>query len=113
MTDVRGKGLARLYKTGGTGLLAVRLTRLFAKIETEQDRILHNDILDDVMDLINTEPQGDVLSPGENSLVRMIAERLLYRRVGSREIEVLQVERKKRFFFQVAQHIMDLAGKKK
>ncbi len=114
MADVRGKGLARLYHTGGTTFLAAKLTRLFVRIEKGDDeaRVLHNDIYDDVMELINTQPEGQLLTESESGLLRTIATYLLYRQHNERDFEEVFVERKKRFLFRMAEHIMHLASMK-
>ena len=41
----------------GPNFLAVRLGRIFTKIETEEDRILHNDMLKDVLAILEAKEQ--------------------------------------------------------
>lgn len=99
---MRGKGIALLYDTGGPNLVAYRLTRLFTRIETEEDRVLHNDVLAEVMDIINTGgPEKGKLTSDENVFIRGIVE-LMYK----------GVDRKKRFLFRVAELILRLGRKK-
>ncbi len=114
MADVRGKGLARLYHTGGTTFLAARLTRLFVRIEKGDDeaRVLHNDVFDDVMELINTQPEGELLTKAESGFLESIANYLLYRQDNERDFEEVFIERKKRFLFRMAERIMHLASMK-
>ena len=111
MANVRGKGLARIYSTT---FLAARLSRLFVRIEKDDDaaRILHNDIFDDIMELINTQPQGELLSEAESGFLRVIARYLLYKQYNERDFEEVYAERKKRFMFRMADHIMHLASMK-
>ena len=97
----RGKGIARLYQTGGTDMLAYRLGPLFSKIETEADKVRHNDALAEVLDLINKDfpNQAGMLLPSENKLLNFVAEYLLYKKVN----------RKKRFLFRVAEQILNFS----
>lgn len=109
MPNVRGKGLARIYSTT---FLASRLSRLFTQIETDEQRILHNDICEDVLELINTGPQDELLSEAESGLLRVIARYLLYKQFNERDFQEVYAERKKRFMFRMAEHIMHLASMK-
>ena len=75
---MRGKGITRLYQTGGPDLLAYRLGRIFTKIETPVDIALHNDVLSEVLDIVNKDyPTGDMLSPEESRMLRTLAEWIL------------------------------------
>ena len=111
MADVRGKGLARIYSIT---FLAARLGRLFTQIEKGDDeaRVLHNDILTDVLNLLNTQPQTESLSEAESGFLRVIARYLLYKQYNERDFEEVYAERKKRFMFRMAEHIMHLASMK-
>lgn len=94
----RGQGLARLYQTGGTDMLAYRLGALFTRIETEEDKVRHNDMLAEVLDLINKDfpRQEGALLPSEDKLLTFMAEYLLYRKVN----------REKRFLFALGEQIL-------
>ena len=106
MTDVRGKGLARLYRTGGVPLLAYRLSWLITEIKTDEDRVMHNAVYAEAMDLLNTTVPRDTVTDEERSFLRAMADYLLYRRVNSKDIEQLKIERHKRFLFRMADRIM-------
>lgn len=112
MADSSGKGIARLYLTGGTDLLAHRLANLFTKIENDEDRALHNDVVSEVLEMINTEPPSDVLTIGEWKFLRRIAEYLLYRRLDDEQIEELTAEKHKRFLFRMAEYVINVASMK-
>ena len=45
-------GIHKGYMAAGPNFLAVRLGRVFTKIETEEDKTLHNDMLADVLAII-------------------------------------------------------------
>ncbi len=99
-------GLYKLYQYGGQKFLAYRLARLLRPVETEADRILHNDVLVEVLQLINEKqaPQGQV-TPVEKDLLDWMANVLLPDRINK--------DRKiKRFLTRMASEIMDLAGRK-
>jgi len=91
MADVRGKGIARLYQTGGAKLLAFRLGQIFTKIETEADKVRHNDMVADVLDIINDEVPKSELSRAENSMLLFIARFLMERKLrrSKRKIKFL------------------------
>ncbi len=44
------------YKNAGDDFLALRLEALFTKIETEADKVRHNDILADVLLMVERDP---------------------------------------------------------
>lgn len=104
MTETRGKGTFRLYNNGGVPLVAVMLRKIFTPIETDADKVRHNDALEDVLDILSmTEPaEKYMLTEEEDTLFTKIAEWLLYPRQP----------RRKRFLFRVAEWIMDLGNKK-
>ncbi len=83
MAEVRGKGIARLYQTGGAALLAFRLGRIFTQIKTgdEEARVRHNDMVADVLDIINSEVPKSGLSRAENSMLMFIARLLMERKL--------------------------------
>ena len=112
MTDVRGKGLARLYRTGGVPLLAHRLGWLITEIKTEEDRVMHNAVLSEAMDLLNTTVPRDTVTDEERSFLGAMADYLLFRRVSSKDEEQLKIERHKRFLFRMADRIMQIADMK-
>lgn len=50
-------GIHRAYMAAGPNFLAVRLGRIFTKIETEEDKVLHNDMLKDILQIIEGKEQ--------------------------------------------------------
>ena len=52
--DKYKKGLTSAYVAAGRNYLGFRLRRVFGKIESEKDKILHNDIMADIDILIGT-----------------------------------------------------------
>lgn len=100
------KGLYNLYEQGGQKLLAYRLVRLIRPIDSEADRILFNEVLAEVLQLLNEKqaPQGQVTSK-EKELIDWMANILLPERIRK--------ERKlKRFLSRAAGKIMILSGRK-
>jgi len=99
MADIRGRGLYKAYQRGGTTLLMRQLQHIFTQIDSEEKRVRHNDAVADVLDLINTR-----LSPGltqeEHSLLDSIANYVLYSH-----------QRKKRFFYCMAEKIFHIGNK--
>jgi len=83
----RNKGLFKCYNDAGPNFLAFRLGRLFTKIESEEERVLHNDILADVLQIIEGE---------EKTFFMGIAETLLYQKYP----------KKKRFLFRMAERVL-------
>ena len=112
MTDVRGKGLARLYRTGGVPLVAHRLGWLITEIKTDEDRVMHNAVYAEAMDLLNTTVPRDTVTDEERSFLKSMADYLLFRRVNSKDEEQLKIERHKRFLFRMADRIMQMADSK-
>ena len=51
------KGIHKAYMAAGPNFLAMRLGRIFTKIETEEDKILHNDMLADILKIIEGKEQ--------------------------------------------------------
>jgi len=78
----------KAYRQAGADFLAVRMTRIFTKIETEEDKVLHNDMLKDVLEII----EG-----GEVAFFKTLAEDMLFTRV----------DRKKRFFVRLASRVLN------
>jgi len=99
-------GLYKMYQIGGQKFLAYRLSRLLRPVVTEADRILHNDVLIEVLQLINENqaPQGQV-TPDEKELLAWMAGVLLPDRI-KRDRKV------KKFLARMAGKLMDLARKK-
>lgn len=97
---IRGQGLYRLYQTGGEKFLAYRLQRLFRPVITEEDRVLHNDVLAEMLDLLNTGyPEKGKITSQENELLAWISETLL--------------RKKKRFLLRLARRILLIGQTKK
>lgn len=99
-------GLYKLYQHGGQKFLAYRLSRLLRPVETEADKILHNDVLVEVLQLINEKqaPQGQV-TPAEKELLDWMANVFLPDRMNRKR-------KLKRFLTRMAGQIMLLAGRK-
>ena len=112
MADVRGKGIAKLYDNGGAALLAHRLAQLFTEIETPADIALHNDVMREVLEMVNTEPPGDKVTMAEMSFVRRIADYLLYRELTEKELKAMGANKRKRFLFRMAQYVIEVSGRK-
>lgn len=108
MADVRGKGIARLYLTGGVPLLAHRLGWMLTEIKKgdEEARVMHNAVLSEVLDLLNTTEPGDTVTGAERKFLGLMADYLLFKRVKQKDIEKL---RRKRFLFRMADRIMEAA----
>lgn len=73
MAEVNDKYRQRLinaYRNAGPDFLALKLTRVFCRIESDKDRILHNDIIED-MDIILGAKAGEFL--------KQVAEEIIYR----------------------------------
>lgn len=78
---MRGQGLYRLYQTGGEKFLAYRLQRLFRPVITEEDKVLHNDVLAEMLDLLNTgHPKVGEITSQEDELLAWISGKLLRKR---------------------------------
>ena len=99
-------GLYKMYQIGGQKFLAYRLSRLLRPVVTEADRILHNDVLVEVLQLVNENqaPQGQV-TPNEKELLDWMAGVLLPDRI-KRDRKV------KKFLARMSGKVMDLARKK-
>lgn len=48
--------LIRAYRAAGEGFLAYKLEAIFTKIENEEDRIRHNDVLAEVLLMVENNP---------------------------------------------------------
>jgi hypothetical protein len=100
---MRGQGLYRLYRTGGEKFLAMRLSLLFKELQTPEDVALHNDVVTDVLQIINTAYSPDPLQATEEEsiLYEFIAGILLRKRV-----------KRRRFLLRVAYQILHIGQKK-
>lgn len=83
----------KAYRSAGSDFLAFRLVRIFTKIETEEDKVLHNDMLKDVLEII----EG-----GEQPFFKTLADGMLF----------TKVDRKKRFFTRLASRILNWGMRK-
>ena len=88
-----GRGLYRGYNQAGEDFLAVKLAKLFTRIETDEDIALHNDMLTDVLEII----QGE-----EETFFKGIAHMTLYE----------PMDRRKRWIFRIACSILNIGQKK-
>lgn len=69
-------------------MLAYRLGSLFTQIKTEEDRVRHNDVLAEVLDLINSEsPKEGKLTRPESELLSYIAEKVMILSEGKKAHE--------------------------
>ncbi len=102
MNNNRGKGIAILYQKGGPNLIAYRLGRVFTELKTDADVTLHNDVVREILDIINTGySEPGKLTKKENNLFKFIAT-LLYQKI----------DRRKRFLFRLAEWIIRVGQKK-
>ena len=85
------QGLIRAYRQAGIDFLALRLGKIFTKIETEEDRVLHNEVLGEVLMMIEPNPV---------SFMRGIASIALYHKF----------EPRKTFLGCVASKVLEIAG---
>lgn len=86
-------GLYKAYRSAGGNFLALKLGKLFTRIETPEDQALHNDMLKDVLEIIEGE---------EQSFFKSLADWMLYQKV----------DKQKRFLFQVASRALTFGMKK-
>ena len=93
MSNDIGKGIYRAYHQAGADFLAYRLGKLFTKIETPADIALHNDVLEEVLQIVCSE---------EKSFFRAMAEAILYQ----------PANRQKRFLFKMACTVLQIGQKK-
>ncbi len=93
MSDNTGKGLYMAYHQAGANFLAVKLAKIFTRIESQEDMVLHNDILKDVLEIIEGE---------EQSFFKSLAEMILYQ----------PDSRQKRLPFRVAWIVLNIGQKK-
>lgn len=91
-------GLARAYKAAGANFLALKLGKIFTRIENAEDQALHNDMLSDVLEII----EGD-----EQSFFKQLAEKMLHPNEGQEK-----TIKKKRFLYQVACRVLMFGQKK-
>ena len=91
------EGLFRAYNSAGVGFLAYKMEKLFTRIETDEQRILHNDILTDVLLII----QGD-----EEGFFRSMAEAVLNKKPDRKTY------RRRRFLIGLAEQILIIGFKK-
>ena len=99
---MRGQGLQKLYLKGGEALLAYRLNLVFTILNTDAEVTLHNEVIDEIMDIINKDyaPTGCVTGE-EKQLLKYIAEILLSKRAKRRN-----------FLYRLAVKVFDVARKK-
>ena len=56
MSEEHNKNLKRAYQMAGNDFLALKLERVFREIKTDEDRILHNDMVRELNNLIPDPP---------------------------------------------------------
>lgn len=96
--SIDSKKLARAYRSAGAEFLAYRLEKVFAKIETDADIALHNDIVAEIALIVTGEETV-------RGFFKDVAGILIYK---DRE----KVKPRKRFLFRVAGKVLELAQKK-
>lgn len=92
--------LFNAYSSAGTNFLAERLKNVFRRIENDRDRVLHNEMTDEIAFMIGEVDEGDGNPP---LFLREIANILLHEKF----------EPKKKFLGFVAAKILQVAGLKK
>ena len=85
------KGIYLAYSKAGTAFLAMKMQRLFTKLETPEDIALHNDILADVLAIIN----------GEEKMFFRAIDQILFQKVDKES-------KKKRVLFKLAEEILHI-----
>jgi hypothetical protein len=99
---MRGQGLYKLYRAGGERLLAYRLNLVFRVLDTPEKVTLHNEVVDEVLDILSEgHAKAGEITKEEKSLFDYIAEILLRKRAE-----------RKNFLRRVATRIMSIAQKK-
>lgn len=88
-----GSGIYKAYRAAGANFLALKLGKLFTRIENVEDQALHNDMLKDVLEIIDGE---------EQSFFKSLADWMLYGKV----------DKKKRFLYHVACRALTFGMKK-
>ena len=86
-------GIYKAYRSAGADFLALRLGRLFTRVENVEDQALHNDMVKDVLEIIEGE---------EQSFFKSLADSMLYQKV----------DKKKRFLYHVACRALTFGMKK-
>lgn len=86
-------GLYKAYRAAGSNFLALKLGKIFTRIESVEDQALHNDMLKDVLEIIEGE---------EQSFFKSLADWMLYQKV----------KKKKRFLYHVACRALNVGMKK-
>jgi len=101
----RGKGVARLYKSCPTEMLAFRIASIFIEIKTEEDRVRHNDAWAEVQAIINSSyPEKGKFSEDESRFIDRCADYILHPAKND--------FRKKRLFFRLAEKALHFGNKK-
>lgn len=99
---MRGQGLQKLYLKGGAPMLAYRLNLVFRILETPEQVAIHNEVVDEVLDIINNDyPAVRTISGEQKQLQDYIAEILLTKRAKRRN-----------FLYRVAVRALEIAHKK-
>lgn len=90
--------LLAAYINGGVPLLATRIGFIFTKIITEEDKVRHNDMVAEVLELINSDVRIEVgrATQDEYTLFSFIASWVFYKKI----------DRKKRFLIRLADKIL-------
>lgn len=93
MTTDREKGLYQLHQNAGPEFLAYRLGQIFTIIESEEDRIIHNDVMADISVILEGEKTG---------FIRSVAD-LVFN---------IKDNKRKRFLFRLAEQILHIGQMK-
>ncbi len=92
-SNLNSEGLKKLYRNAGPNFLAIKMERIFMHIETDEQRVLHNDILEDVLTIVEGEKQA---------FYRAMVDLILN----------TQYNKKRRFLFRLAGQVLNLGSKK-
>jgi hypothetical protein len=73
--ETNSKGLHGAYQRAGKGFLALKLSRLFTKIESDEDRVLHNDTLADVLSMVKDGTGQQEVLNGLAELILLVGQK--------------------------------------
>ncbi len=98
-----GRDIAKIYDDAGYNFMAYRLKHLFTHIDSDEKRILHNDVWFEISQILNdTRPREGFLSRKEAEFLYEVMNWLVYQAPKPR----------KRFLFRMAEWICDKANVK-
>ena len=86
-------GIYHVYQKAGKNYLAYRLEKLFVEIKTEKDKVLHNQILEEILEITRGK---------EQSFFESLADTILNKKV----------DKKRRLLIRVAEIILGIGQNK-